>query len=121
MIENIILILAGMVIGIGITCLIHRYNDDRDEMYRHYETRIECLKKDVQLYRDKALIGACSQNTIDIYKELVSKFMDGPNATTDKIFMFEGVPYKPTSFDLSREEGRADTLTVDFVSTKFDI
>ena len=122
-IDVLIVLTIGIGIGMCISAIIAHCRDDRREEHLRdiYDHRIKTLEKDIQFWRDKCLINGCSQHTIDTYKDILSHFLNGPSKTTDSIFMFEGAPYKPKSFDLSREEGRLDTLTVEFVSTKFDI
>lgn len=124
MTENVILILAGALIGIGIAGLIHYCRDDRDAMRKFYEHEIERLNRDILYHRDRVLLGASKEGVyiekLKLYEKLLSKFMDERKNTTDEIFIFEGKTYMPTSFDLSREPHRADTLSVEFVDVSIN-
>ena len=110
-------ILGGLIAASIVYAYFNSINSALKEENSIKTGRIEILKE--ELVRNKHLINSCSQYTIDIYKDLLSKFMDGPSATTDKFFMFEGRPYRPTEFTLNREEGRNETLDVTFVRSDF--
>ena len=83
--------------------------------YREFERR-QIGKHNKVLDNYHAALGK-----IEMYKEFLNRLYGEHSLTTDTMFIFEGKQYRPTEFDLHREKGEPDRLTVEFVAIPMDI
>lgn len=90
-----------------------------DEMHDRFSNRdrgywnVSHQLRKAERARDE-LAGKC-----ELYEKLLNKYIDNYK-TTDDIFLFEGVPFKPVNYNLVRDTDDIDRLTIEFVECRPD-
>lgn len=88
-----------------------------DDMKSFYENRINGLERDAEYWKNRSIEyrieAEKSVEECDFYEQILNKLLHTESLATDKVFIFDGRVYKPYSFTLNREDGKADTLNVE--------
>lgn len=118
-------LIAGVMLSIIYGVWRHRDEKKYEDMKEHYEKRVKELYDQKEHYHDKYIHEVCAKSAkegkVKTLETVLSKFLGENNNSTDSIFIFEGRCYRPTDFQLNREEHRLDTLSVDFIHVPIDV
>lgn len=92
-------------------------NKRYEELANFYDREIDRITKDRDYWRDKFLQSAVHAAEVDVYKSILAKqgILGEPNTYSDKVFVFEGKIYRPTSHCLNMGLGCNTSLSVEFV------
>ena len=115
---GITFVLVGVLIG----SLVTRWVFVDDEKEEFYKNQIQDLTEQrnryinyINRYHDKIEDAEIYRGKTQLYESILNKLL-GEKSQTDVGFMFEGNFYSAQNFNLERNPGEADTLTVEFTS-----
>jgi hypothetical protein len=89
-----------------------RYN----EMADYYEKEVESLRRAAEDWRNRYFDAVSFKNKAETYEAILAKqgILGESSDHTDKVFVFEGKAYSPTSYALTHDMGQKRCLSVEF-------
>lgn len=117
-------LIAGVMLSIIYGVWRHQDEKKYEKMKDSYHNSTNALRRGLEHYRDdytrEVHARAFLEGKVKTLETVLSKFLGENNNSTDSIFIFEGRCYRPTDFQLNREEHQLDNLRVDFIHVPID-